>query len=147
MNAFNDELEPPIDHLEIDNLEVLEKQKEQLKQLKSQRDETEVKLALADIEIAAKKILAIDSTKSANSLKKIDPSGNLLHLSVIAARKRATLGEISHALEQVFGRYKAKQHLFSGCILKELNQIKHMSLLEEKCRITYAILVEDPELC
>jgi methylmalonyl-CoA mutase len=132
VNAFNDELEPPIDHLEIDNLEVLEKQKEQLKQLKSQRDETEVKLALAEIEIAAKKILAIDSTKPVNSLKKIDPSDNLLHLSVIAARKRATLGEISHALEQVFGRYKAKQHLFSGVYSKGIKSDKTFELAREK---------------
>lgn len=132
VNAFNDEMEPPIDHLEIDNLAVLEKQKEQLKQLKSQRDESAVKLALLEIEIAAKKILDADLKQNTTGQEKMDPSRNLLHLSVIAARKRATLGEISQALEHVFGRYKAKQHLFSGVYSKGIKSDKTFELAREK---------------
>ncbi|MDC1364619.1 methylmalonyl-CoA mutase family protein, partial [Flavobacteriaceae bacterium] len=132
VNTFNDEMEPPIDHLEIDNLAVLEKQKEQLKQLKSQRDESAVKLALLEIEIAAKKILDADLKQNTTSQEKMDPSRNLLHLSVIAARKRATLGEISQALEHVFGRYKAKQHLFSGVYSKGIKSDKTFELAREK---------------
>ena len=132
VNTFNDEMEPPIDHLEIDNLAVLEKQKEQLKQLKSQRDESAVKLALLEIEIAAKNILDADLKQNTTSQEKMDPSRNLLHLSVIAARKRATLGEISQALEHVFGRYKAKQHLFSGVYSKGIKSDKTFELAREK---------------
>ena len=132
VNTFNDEMEPPIDHLEIDNLAVLEKQKEQLKQLKSQRDESAVKLALLEIEIAAKKILDADLKQNTTGQEKMDPSRNLLHLSVIAARKRATLGEISQALEHVFGRYKAKQHLFSGVYSKGIKSDKTFELAREK---------------
>ncbi|MDB9903953.1 methylmalonyl-CoA mutase, partial [Flavobacteriaceae bacterium] len=132
VNTFNDEMEPPIDHLEIDNLAVLEKQKEQLKQLKSQRDESAVKLALLEIEIAAKKILDADLKQNTTGQEKMDPSRNLLHLSVIAARKRATLGEISQALEHVFGRYKAKQYLFSGVYSKGIKSDKTFELAREK---------------
>ncbi|MDO7715269.1 MAG: methylmalonyl-CoA mutase family protein, partial [Flavobacteriaceae bacterium] len=114
------------------NLAVLEKQKEQLKQLKSQRDESAVKLALLEIEIAAKKILDADLKQNTTSQEKMDPSRNLLHLSVIAARKRATLGEISQALEHVFGRYKAKQHLFSGVYSKGIKSDKTFELAREK---------------
>ncbi|MEI6898538.1 MAG: methylmalonyl-CoA mutase [Bacteroidota bacterium] len=91
------EKEDPIDILEVDNTAVRESQISRLQQLKSERNNVEVQQSLQALTDAADK-----------------GEGNLLALSIDAARKRATLGEISYALEKVYGRYKAVIRSISG---------------------------------
>jgi len=83
--------------LEVDNTAVLESQVARLKEIKSRRSQ----------EIVDKSLLELESCARSGE-------GNLLALTVDAARNRATLGEISSALEKVFGRYKAKTLALSG---------------------------------
>ena len=89
--------------LEVDNELVRAQQLKRLNHTKSQRDSEKVTVILKKI------------TKAAAS-----GSENLLALAVEAAKVRATLGEISHALEQEFGRYKAEIKTFSGVYSKEI---------------------------
>ena len=91
--------------LEVDNVKVREQQLERLANLKAQRDQKKVDEALKQLTACA-----------------TSGNGNLLNLSVAAARERATLGEISKALEDVFGRYKAQIKSFSGVYSKEVKQ-------------------------
>jgi len=91
--------------LEVDNVKVREQQLERLANLKAQRDQKKVDEALKQLTACA-----------------ASGNGNLLNLSVAAARERATLGEISKALEDVFGRYKAQIKSFSGVYSKEVKQ-------------------------
>jgi methylmalonyl-CoA mutase len=89
--------EDPIETLEVDNTAVRDSQIARLKKLKAERNNEEVQRSLDML------------TEAAQSGK-----GNLLALSIDAARKRATLGEISFALEKVYGRYKAVIRSISG---------------------------------
>jgi methylmalonyl-CoA mutase len=97
VNKYRLDKEDPIDILEVNNTAVRESQLKRLNELKSQRDNAAVEAALARI------------TEAASS-----GTGNLLELSVEAARVRATLGEISTAIEKVSGRYKAFIRSISG---------------------------------
>jgi len=97
--------EAPIDVLSIDNTAVRENQLLRLKQMKEARDEGKVKEALAALTHAAK-----------------SGEGNLLQLSVDAARVRATLGEISDALEVVYGRYEAVATASRGVYVGEVGE-------------------------
>jgi len=103
VNKYTPEREEPIDILEVDNTAVREAQIARLRKLRQERDEREVKAALDAI------------TKCAEG-----GEGNLLELAVDAARKRATLGEISYACEKVFGRYKAVIRSISGVYSSEI---------------------------
>ena len=102
VNKYRLEKEDPIDTLEVDNTAVRLSQLKRLAELKANRNQKEVDEALEAI------------TQCAASGK-----GNLLELAIVAARRRATLGEISYAMEKVFGRYKAKINLISGVYLSE----------------------------
>lgn len=104
VNIYKPEEERAIDILDIDNTAVRESQIARLKELKSRRNEQEVTEILKQLTLAA-----------------AEGSGNLLTLSVEAARRRATLGEISLALEDVFGRYKAAIRSISGVYSSVLN--------------------------
>jgi methylmalonyl-CoA mutase len=97
VNAYRLEREAPIDVLEVDNTAVRKSQIERLEELKRTRNGADVKAALEAL------------TNSART-----GEGNLLELAVVAARKRATLGEISEALEKVWGRYQAAIRSISG---------------------------------
>ena len=97
VNKYRLEKEDPIETLEVDNTVVREAQIKRLQELRAKRNNEEVQAALEAI------------TECAKSGK-----GNLLALSIDAAQKRATLGEISYAMEKVFGRYKAKINLITG---------------------------------
>lgn len=90
-------MEDPIEILEVDNTAVRESQIRRLAQLKADRNNEEVREVLDEL------------TRVAET-----GEGNLLALSVDAARKRATLGEISFALEKIYGRYKAVIRSISG---------------------------------
>ena len=100
-NKFRLEKEDPLVTLEVDNQTVRTQQINQLIKIKAERNAEKVKTALNALTQAAK-----------------NKERNLLALAVDAARERATLGEISDALEEVFGRYKAKIQSFSGVYSK-----------------------------
>ncbi|MBP5327066.1 MAG: methylmalonyl-CoA mutase [Bacteroidales bacterium] len=97
INKYRLDHEDPIDTLEVDNTAVREAQLKRLAKLRAERNNDEVQAALDAL------------TRCAES-----GQGNLLELSIDAARKRASLGEISYALEKVYGRYKAKINLISN---------------------------------
>lgn len=103
VNVFQLEKEAPLDILEVDNKAVRLSQIKRLDEIKATRDAAEVEKALAKITDAAK-----------------EGTGNLLTLAVEAARVRATLGEISDAMEVAFGRYKANTKSISGVYSKEI---------------------------
>ncbi|MBE0652626.1 MAG: methylmalonyl-CoA mutase [Bacteroidales bacterium] len=102
INKFKLDKEEPIDILEVDNTAVRESQIIRIHTLKAGRNTTEVAEALDAI------TRAVETGK-----------GNLLELAVNAARKRATLGEISYAIEKVSGRYKAVIRSISGVYSSE----------------------------
>ena len=97
INKYRLDHEDPIETLEIDNTAVRNAQIERLHKLRAERDNEAVQAALDRLTECAR-----------------TGEGNLLDLSIDAARKRASLGEISYALEKVFGRYKAKINLISN---------------------------------
>ena len=103
VNVFRLDEEDPLDILEVDNQAVREAQIKRLEQIKATRDEAAVQKSLEAL------------TKAAQT-----KDGNLLALAVEAARVRATLGEISDALEAVYGRYKANTRAISGVYSKEI---------------------------
>jgi methylmalonyl-CoA mutase len=103
VNKYILEEEDPIQTLEVDNDAVRESQIARLNELKASRNTEEVNKALQNLTECAK-----------------TQEGNLLELAIIAAGKRATLGEISDALEKVYGRYKATIKSISGVYSKEI---------------------------
>lgn len=107
VNKYQLKEEDPLHILEVDNEAVRKSQVERLKSLKNQRDSKIVDKTLLDLTTAAK-----------------TGKGNLLDLAVKAARARATLGEISDALETVFGRHKAVHKTISGVYSKEIKDDK-----------------------
>jgi len=107
VNRYCLEKEAPIDILEVDNRIVREQQIERLNRMKKERDDARVNSALNAL------------TESAET-----GEGNLLELSVEAAKARASLGEISMALEKVWGRHKATQQTISGVYSSEYGEEK-----------------------
>ncbi|ARV07857.1 methylmalonyl-CoA mutase [Polaribacter sp. SA4-10] len=107
VNKFQLKKEDPLHILEVDNEAVRLSQIERLNAVKLKRNSEKVSKTLTDLTEVA---------KSGN--------GNLLDLAVKAARERATLGEISDALETVFGRHKAVHKTISGVYSKEIKDDK-----------------------
>jgi len=103
VNAYRSGEADHMDILSIDNNAVRKEQVERLEQLRARRDPKAVEAALKALGQGA-----------------LSPEANLLELAVDCARKRATLGEISLALEQVFGRYQAVIRSISGVYAKEI---------------------------
>jgi methylmalonyl-CoA mutase len=116
VNKYRLDKEEPIEILDIDNTAVRLKQIERLNELKAGRDDEKVKEALRAIEEAC-----------------VTNEGNLLELAVNAARVRATLGEISDAIEKSAGRHKATIRSISGVYSsafsndEEINEVKKMT--------------------
>ncbi|PID68711.1 MAG: methylmalonyl-CoA mutase [Flavobacteriales bacterium] len=104
VNAYRQKEESFLKILEVDNEQVKRSQIKRLDSLKKNRDDKNVTAALNALTNAAK-----------------TNEGNLLALAVEAAKHRATLGEISMALEKVYGRYKAHQNTISGVYSKEMD--------------------------
>ena len=102
VNKYRLEKEDPIDTLEVDNTAVRDAQVKRLQKLKAERNEEEVQQILDQI------------TKACDT-----GEGNLLELSVEAAKRRASLGEISYACEKIYGRYKAVIRSISGVYSSE----------------------------
>ena len=113
VNKFKLKYEDPLQILEVDNDLVRSQQIIRLNNIKSTRNNKKVKVALDNL------------TKAASNGSK-----NLLALSIEAARSRATLGEISTAIEKIFGRHKAEIKTFSGVYSKEIK--KDMSFEKAK---------------
>lgn len=107
VNKYQLKKEDEMNILQVDNEAVRTSQIKKLEQLKKDRNNNLVKESLKEL------------TSSANSGK-----GNLLDLAVKAAKNRATLGEISYALESVFGRYKAEIKTITGVYNKEMKDDK-----------------------
>ncbi|GET26925.1 methylmalonyl-CoA mutase [Prolixibacter sp. NT017] len=107
VNRYKLDKQDPIDILEIDNTAVRKSQLARLEKLRAERNEAEVKASLEAI------------TRCAETGK-----GNLLELAIDAAKKRATLGEISYACEKVVGRYKAVIRTISGVYSSEAKNDK-----------------------
>jgi methylmalonyl-CoA mutase len=105
VNKYRPTEEEHLDILEVDNTKVRDGQLARLKTTKENRNAEKVKTALKALTDAAK-----------------SGEGNVLALAVIAARERATLGEISDALEEVYGRHKAAIKSFSGVYSKEMKK-------------------------
>ncbi len=107
VNQYRLEKEDPLQILDVDNQMVRRQQLEQLDRIKETRDSEKVQNSLNKLILCAK-----------------TGEGNLLEIAVEAARNRTTLGEISDALETVFGRYKAQIKSFSGVYSKEIKDDK-----------------------
>src|SRR5699024_6456336 len=104
VNKYKLDKEEPIDILEVDNTKVRKAQLNRLQKLREERDEEKVQASLQQLsQVAA------------------SGDGNLLEAAVDAARKRASLGEISDAMEKEFGRYKAKVRSISGVYSSEID--------------------------
>ena len=101
VNKFKSDHQDTIEILDIDNNAVRDEQINKLKIIKGIRNSEVVEIALENLKQAAK-----------------NNSGNLLELSIIAMRERATVGELSYALEEVYGRYGVKQEIVQN-IYKE----------------------------
>ncbi|MBR9854961.1 MAG: methylmalonyl-CoA mutase [Algicola sp.] len=109
VNKYRLENEDDLQILEVDNAKVRKQQMARLNEIRSKRDSKAVEEALEAIRTASKKAMNNDLDR-----------GNLLALAVEAAKLRATLGEISDAMESVFGRYRAKIQSFTGVYSKEI---------------------------
>ena len=105
VNKYRLDKEDPLHILDVDNQKVRNGQIARLERIKNERNSEAVETALAKLTLCAK-----------------TGDGNLLALAVDAARNRATLGEISYALEKEFGRYKAQIRSFSGVYSKEMQK-------------------------
>jgi methylmalonyl-CoA mutase len=112
VNKYRLAKEEPLEILDIDNTAVREAQIRRLQKLRAERDEAKVRAALNAI------------TESAETSK-----GNLLEKAVEAARARASLGEISDAMEKVFGRHKAVIRSISGVYSSEFGEEKEVEIV------------------
>jgi len=114
LNKYRLEKEDPLEILDIDNSAVRDSQIARLKKMRAERDSAAVKTSLEAL---------------ANAMR--DGKGNVLELAVDAAAKRATLGEISDAIESVVGRYKANIRSISGVYAKEFGATPAMDEIKE----------------
>jgi methylmalonyl-CoA mutase len=118
VNRFQLEKEEQMTILEVDNTKVRNSQIERLHKLKSERNSKNVLESLKKLELAAK-----------------NNSGNLLEFAIECARNRATLGEISDALEKIYGRYQATIRTISGVFsfesMNDNDFVKAKSLADE----------------
>ncbi len=125
VNHYKAEEETPIEILEVDNSVVRESQIKRLKEVKSNRDNNKVKRLLDKLTAAVN-----------------DSSQNLLELAVEAAKARATLGEISEAIEKVSGRFKAMNKTVSGVYNSEYHGNKN-NMLETARKLTDEFAIKE----
>ncbi|CAN0653490.1 methylmalonyl-CoA mutase [Nitratireductor aquimarinus] len=114
VNNYQPERDTEVDVLKVDNAEVRARQLAKLQQLKGTRDVAETENALAALTRAA------------------EGDGNLLEFAVRAARAKATVGEISSALEKVFGRHVAEIRTISGVYRKEVGDLPSVERAHQK---------------
>ncbi len=113
VNKYQLENEPPLDVLEVSD-EIRTEQIERLDKIKKERDSEAVKKALDDL------------TKAAET------NGNLLAASIVAVRARATVGEVSDAMEKVFGRFVATTQCISGVYAAECGDSEILASLRKR---------------
>ena len=126
VNKYQLNEEDPLHILDVDNDAVRKSQIKRLTQIKANRNSKKVQKWLNEITRAAK--LSLKPSTSENP-----KSENLLELAIKAAKERATLGEISTALEVAYGRHKAVHKTISGVYSKE---IKNNTLFKEASELT-----------
>jgi len=126
VNKFQLKEEDPLQILDVDNEAVRKSQIKRLIQIKENRNSKKVQHWLNEITKAAKLSLQVSTSNNGNQK-------NLLDLAIKAAKERATLGEISTALEAAFGRHKAVHKTISGVYSKE---IKNNTLFREASELT-----------
>ena len=114
VNRYQVDEEMELDILEVDNTRVRQAQIDRLNELRSIRDQKKVHELLNELENAAR-----------------NNTGNLLEIAVRCARERASLGEISYAMEKVFGRYQATIRSISGVYSHESMEDKDFSTARE----------------
>jgi methylmalonyl-CoA mutase len=117
VNKFRSKIDERIDVLRVDNTAVREAQIANLKRLRAERDQSQVDSALAMLTNAAR-----------------NKTGNLLELTVNAARVKATVGEISEELEKVFGRYEAPLQAVRGVYAAEAGRRGHVEEVRRLAR-------------
>jgi methylmalonyl-CoA mutase len=115
VNRYQLEDEPAVDTLDIDNARVRRQQVERLRSVKASRDNQACEAALASLTDTAKQ-----------------GSGNLLEQAIEAARCRATLGEISTALESAFTRHQATTQVISGVYESEFGNETELNVIKER---------------
>ena len=126
INKFRLDENERIEVLKVDNTSVRTQQLEKLRRLRADRDEQATRAALAALTGAADAAL--------NGSRPNDLDHNLMKLAIDAARARATVGEISDALEKVFGRHVAEIRTISGVYRQEVGQsgnVEHVRELVE----------------
>ncbi len=102
VNLFSENIDENLDLLEVDNQKVREEQIRKMEAVKSSRDSEKVKRALQNLKLAAQE------------------GKGILQAAIDAARQRATLGEISFAMEEVWGRYQARNQTITGVYIREI---------------------------
>ena len=117
VNKFQLKEEDPLQILDVDNEAVRKSQIKRLIQIKENRNSKKVEHWLNEITKAAKLSLQVSTSNNGNQK-------NLLDLAIKAAKERATLGEVSTALEAAFGRHKAVHKTISGVYSKEIKDNK-----------------------
>ncbi|MGB3151613.1 MAG: methylmalonyl-CoA mutase [Maribacter sp.] len=120
VNKYRLQSEDELSILEVDNQEVRRQQLRRLEEIKKSRNQETVDKLLKQLTSVAKSKMDSDASKD-----------NLLALAVEAARARATLGEISDALEMAFGRHKAEIKSFTGVYSKEIKNDKSFKKAQE----------------
>jgi methylmalonyl-CoA mutase len=115
VNKYKLAQEDAIDTLEVDNHKVREQQVARLQALRTNRDSAAVQAALADLTAAAQ-----------------SEQGNLLALTIRAVRLRATVGEVSDALEQVFGRHRADTQKVTGVYAAAYDSAQGWAALQQE---------------
>ena len=114
VNRYRPETESLVNVLRVDNAEVRSSQIAQLEELKATRDQNQCQIALEEL------------TKAA------EENQNLLAASVKAARARATVGEISDALEKIFGRHRAEVRTISGVFSSEVGDNEAVQTVRDR---------------
>ncbi|MEU6749434.1 methylmalonyl-CoA mutase [Spirillospora sp. NPDC046719] len=131
VNKYRPDAEERIEVLKVDNAAVRAQQIEKLRRLREERDETATQAALGAITAAAE--------AAENGTRPSDLSHNLLALAIDAARAKATVGEISDALERAYGRHAAQIRTISGVYREEAGKVSSI----EKARAATAAFEQE----
>ncbi|MFC5411218.1 methylmalonyl-CoA mutase [Larkinella bovis] len=135
VNKYRPDSEKPLELLEVDNQAVRDAQIRRIENVKAKRNPKKVEAALNAIFEAARSDDARSDLKSERSsaadFKSAETSPNLLTLAIEAARYRATLGEISYAMEKAFGRHKATIRAVSGVYSAEVSDDENFRLARQ----------------
>jgi methylmalonyl-CoA mutase len=138
VNKYRPEADEPIEVLKVDNAAVRASQVAKLRQLRASRDEAACAAALEALTRAA---AAAEDGSRGPGLEQ-----NLLALSIDAARAQATVGEISDALEKVYGRHTARIRTISGVYREEAGQVSNIEQARAAARAFAAAEGRQPRI-